>query len=202
MLHQPLCRTSPRSRFTFVARKTPMSDLGHHPGTLSNLVEHHTGISISRCYQCGKCSAGCPAAHEMDYPPSLLLRHLQTGWSSSEEKVLGSYTIWLCLSCHTCAARCPMEVDLPTVMDFLRQESLQRNLVHPRARDIIAFHRSFLDTIRRFGRLWEVGLVADYKLRTRHFWQDVALVPGMLKRGKLSLLPHLAGRSARREGSR
>jgi heterodisulfide reductase subunit C2 len=94
-----------------------------------------------------------------------------------------------------------MEVDLPQVMDMLRHESLRLNLVHPRAKDIVAFHISFLDTIRRFGRLWEVGLIAEYKLRTRHFWQDVLLVPAMLKRGKLSLLPHVAGRKFRKEAS-
>jgi heterodisulfide reductase subunit C len=135
----------------------------------------------------------------MDYPPSLLLRYLQTGLASADEKVLGSYTIWLCLSCHACVARCPMEVDLPTVMDTLRAESLRRKLVHPRAKDIVAFHVSFLDMIRRFGRLWEVGLVAEYKLRTRHLFQDVALVPAMLKRGKLPLVPHWPGRRTRKE---
>ena len=91
---------------------------------------------------------------------------------------------------------------MPTVMDALRVESLRRKLVHPRAKDIVAFHRSFLDVIRRFGRLWEIGLVAEYKLRTRHFLQDVALVPAMLKRGKLPLVPHWSRRSIRGEHPR
>jgi len=82
-----------------------------------------------------------------------------------------------------------MEVDLPKAMDVLRAESLRLNLVHPNAKDIVAFHTSFNNTIRRFGRLWEVGLIAEYKLRTRHFWQDVVLAPVMLQKGKLSLIP-------------
>jgi len=94
-----------------------------------------------------------------------------------------------------------MEVDLPKIMDVLRAESLRRGLVHPRAKDIVAFHKSFLDTIRRFGRLWEVGLVAGYKLRTRHLLQDVALAPAMLKRGKLPLLPHALLRRSRKESA-
>jgi heterodisulfide reductase subunit C2 len=170
--------------------------------TLAGFIQEQSGVSVTRCYQCGKCSAGCPAAQEMDFPPSLLLRYLQTGDTSADEVVLGSYTIWLCLSCHACIARCPMEVDLPVVMDVLRAESLRRKLVHPRARDIVAFHRSFLDMIRRFGRLWEVGLVAGYKLRTWHLLQDVALAPAMLRRGKLPLVPHISGRRARKERSR
>jgi heterodisulfide reductase subunit C len=74
-------------------------------------------------------------------------------------------------------------------MDALRSESLRRKLIHPKANDIVAFHTSFLNTIQRFGRLWEVGLIAEYKLRTFHFWQDVVVAPVMLRKGKLSLLP-------------
>lgn len=131
----------------------------------------------------------------MDLPPSLLLRYLQTERPENDRKVLRSYTLWLCVACQTCITRCPMEIDLPTAMDVLRTESIRQNMIHPKARDIVAFHTSFLNTIRRFGRLWEVGLIAEYKLRTLHLWQDVLLVPGMLKRGKLSLLP--AGGSGR-----
>ncbi|MCX6136275.1 MAG: 4Fe-4S dicluster domain-containing protein [Ignavibacteriales bacterium] len=156
---------------------------------LSSLVHQRTSVSVSRCYQCGKCSAGCPTATEMDLAPSVILRHLQCGLPSSDNAVLSSYTIWLCLSCHTCVARCPMEVDLPAVMDVLRSESVRQKKVHPRANDILAFHQSFLNTIQRFGRLWEIGLIAEYKLRTWHLLQDVLVAPSMFLRGKLALLP-------------
>jgi heterodisulfide reductase subunit C len=82
-----------------------------------------------------------------------------------------------------------MEVDLPKVMDVLRAESLKQKLVHPKAKDIVSFHRSFLGTIRRFGRMWEMGFVADYKFRTGHLMQDVAVAPVMFEKGKLSLVP-------------
>jgi heterodisulfide reductase subunit C len=157
--------------------------------SLAGMVNDSAGVLVSRCYQCGKCSAGCPACSEMDIAPSVLLRMLQLQNSEYDRKVLNSYSIWLCLTCHTCIARCPMEVDLPKVMDVLRAESLRLKLVNKRAKDIVAFHRSFIDIIRNFGRLWEIGLIADYKLRTRHFWQDVAVAPAMLKKGKLSLVP-------------
>jgi heterodisulfide reductase subunit C2 len=163
--------------------------IGTRVDLLAGLIQQKSDISIQRCYQCGKCSAGCPASSEMDFAPSVLLRLLQLQNSEADQKVLSSYSIWLCLTCHTCIARCPMEVDLPKVMDVLRVESLRRKLVHPRAQDIVAFHKSFIDTIRNFGRLWEMGLIADYKLRTHHFWQDVVLAPVMLKKGKLSLIP-------------
>jgi heterodisulfide reductase subunit C len=126
----------------------------------------------------------------MDFTPSVLLRLLQTQSNDNDKKVLSSYTIWLCLSCQMCVTRCPMEVDLPKVMDLLRAEAVKRHTIHPRAKEIIAFHTSFLNAIKRFGRLWEVGLVGEYKLRTRHWLQDVLLSPSMFLKGKLSLLPH------------
>lgn len=163
----------------------------HECYTLSCRIEKATGVSVHRCYQCGKCSAGCPLAVEMDYPPSQILRMLQTGLSTEEEKVLRSMSIWLCLTCETCIARCPQEVDLPKVMDFLRIESMNRKMVNPGAKDIISFHKAFLDSIRTTGRLYEMGLIADYKARSLHLFQDVILAPWMFLKGKLHVVPEM-----------
>lgn len=126
----------------------------------------------------------------MDIPPSQILRLVQLGLPELEAEALRSHSIWLCLACETCATRCPQEVDLPKIMDFLRGEALRRRVANPRAKGILAFHRSFLDTIRRLGRLYEIGLIATYKARTRRLFQDITLVPGLLRRGKLPLWPH------------
>jgi len=156
---------------------------------LSTRIHHVAGESVFDCYQCGKCSAGCPLARDMDYPPSYLLRMLQLGMPVLDEQVLTSLSIWLCLTCEACAARCPKEVSLPRIMDFLRQESLKQGKVNPKAREILAFHRSFLDSVRQTGRLHEVGLIAMYKMRTLHLLQDVLTAPKMIARGKLRLMP-------------
>jgi heterodisulfide reductase subunit C2 len=157
---------------------------------LAEQLHQRTGIAAARCYQCGKCSAGCPLAAEMDYPPSLIMRMLQSGGPELEDKVLTSHTIWLCLSCEACYTRCPMEIDIPTLMDNLRSQSVRLKKVNPKAKDIIAFHRSFLDSIKFTGRLYEVGLIVDYKTRTRHLLQDVLMAPVLFFKGKLGLLPH------------
>jgi heterodisulfide reductase subunit C len=164
------------------------ADCPAHAETLAERVHRATGESVFDCYQCGKCTAGCPLAAEMDYAPNQILRLLQLGLPGMEDEVLRALSIWLCLTCETCAARCPQEVDLPKIMDHLRQNSLRRRLVHPQARDILAFHRSFLDSIRRNGRLHEVGLISAYKLRTLHLLQDVLVAPKLLARGKLNPL--------------
>lgn len=159
--------------------------------TLKDKVRKFTGESVAMCYQCGKCAAGCPLAEDMDYSPNQILRMLQLGMPELDEKILGSLTIWLCLTCETCFARCPKEVDLPVVMDFLRSESLRLGKVNPKAKDIIAFHKTFLDSIRLTGRLQEVGLIAGYKMRRmQHLLQDVNVAPRLFINGKLSLLPH------------
>ncbi len=174
------------------------SFMSHHDAspsssrTLAGRLEHATGVRVSRCYQCGKCSAGCPVADEMDLPPSRLLRLLQTDEPQHEAAALRSRAIWLCLGCETCVSRCPNEVDLPRAIDHLRGEAVASGVAQRDTCDILAFHRAFLDTIRGHGRLYELGLIARYKLKTGHLLQDVAVAPSMLAKGKIGLLPHRA----------
>lgn len=167
-----------------------VADPHHHDPTLADRVEADTGQSAFDCYQCGKCTAGCPLATEMDYAPHQILRLLQADLPGMEAEVLASAAIWLCLTCETCVSRCPQEVDLPKIMDRLREESRARGVSHPKAKDILAFHDAFLGSIEKGGRLHEVGLIVAYKLKTMHLLQDVAVAPKLLARGKLSILPH------------
>lgn len=164
----------------------------HHtdnPQRLSSVLKQQTAVDIQKCYQCGKCSAGCPLSAEMDYAPNYIMRMIQTGDPELEKKVLSSLTIWLCLSCEMCYSRCPMSIEIPKVMDFLREKSLQQKITNPQAKKIIAFHKSFLKSIEQTGRLHEMGLIVDYKARVWDLLQDVALAPAMLAKGKLHLLP-------------
>jgi len=162
----------------------------HASPALADRVLEKTGVEVDRCYQCGKCSAGCPLAAEMDLPPSQIMHLLQLReFPEFAEMALRSHTIWLCLTCEVCFCRCPMELDIPRIMDALRYESLAQKKVNPKAKDILAFHRAFLDSVRFTGRLFEMGQVVDYKLRSRHFLQDLLQAPWMFFVGKLHLLP-------------
>lgn len=85
-------------------------------------TEEISGQDLLACNQCGKCSAGCPIVGSMDILPSQILRMAQLGM----EDVLESNTIWICASCLTCVARCPKGVDLPRLMEALRQIALRQ----------------------------------------------------------------------------
>lgn len=158
--------------------------------SLAARLERDGEVRVADCYQCGKCSAGCPAAEEMDVAPSQVLRLLQTETPAHDERTLRSLAIWMCVGCETCVTRCPQEVDLPRTMDFLRQESLARNLANCDASDVVAFHKALLNSVERVGRLFEFGMVGEYKLRTKHFFKDLGVAPTMFLKGKLGLRPH------------
>jgi heterodisulfide reductase subunit C len=165
-------------------------DSQHDRRVLADRVLERTGVDVARCYQCGKCSAGCPLAADMDFPPSQIMHLLQLAeFPEFAELALRSHTIWLCLTCELCFCRCPMELDIPKLMDALRHESRAQKKINPKAKDIIAFHRAFLDSVRYTGRLFEMGQVVDYKLRSGHFLQDLLQAPWMFFAGKLHLLP-------------
>ena len=160
------------------------------PKGLKGRIIAATGVNINQCYQCGKCTAGCPLNEEMDIQPNQLLRMLQLELPGYEDKLLRSMSIWLCLACDMCSSRCPQEVLLSKVMDYLRQESLRQGKVNPKAKDIVSFHQSFLESIEKNGKLNEMGLTVSYKLKTMNLMQDISIAPAMLSKGKLSLFPH------------
>jgi len=148
-------------------------------------IQDATGLDPAHCYQCGKCSAGCPMASEMDLKPHEIMRLLQL---DSSKRLLSSDSIWMCLTCETCTARCPNLFDPAAVIDALREIAMKENPDCAPKR-IAAFHAAFLDQIRMHGRLFEFGLIADYKLRSGALLSDVDSAPGMLLRGKLALTP-------------
>jgi heterodisulfide reductase subunit C len=160
---------------------------------LAEEVERRSGTPLSTCFQCHKCSTGCPIGPNMDLLPSQVLRLVHLG---AEADVLQSEAIWLCASCEACTTRCPMGIDVAAVMDALRMLAIERKIAIPDGHGK-EFNRSFLSSVRHHGRVYEVGMLAAYKLRSGDLFSDVDKVPQMLAKGKLSLLPHRSSNAKR-----
>jgi heterodisulfide reductase subunit C2 len=158
-------------------------------GELAAEVEQRSGTPVSACFQCHKCSTGCPVGPEMDFLPSQVMRLVHLGL---EKEALGSQAIWLCASCEACTTRCPQAIDIAAVMDALRMMAIDRQTELADAHGK-QFNRSFLSSVRHHGRVFEMGMMAFYKLRTGDLFSDVDKVPQMLAKGKLSLLPKRSG---------
>ena len=149
-------------------------------------VNAQSGENVSLCYQCRKCTNGCPLTFLMDILPNRMMRSVQLGL---RDEVLRSHTIWVCASCETCTTRCPNDIDVARVMDTLRRMALRAG-IEPAEPDMVKFHRSFLDTVRIHGRVFEAEMIGRYKMRTGQFTKDMALGMEMFKKGKIKILPH------------
>ena len=161
-------------------------------------------VDLFACYQCGKCSNGCPVTFAMDYPPHQLIRMLQLGLV---EEVLRSKTIWVCASCETCSTRCPNEVDVAKLMDNLKQQVLARKET-PSEETVAEFHKAFLKNIKMFGRVNETFLMGAYQMKSAladfkktefqisGIVKNLRLALNMLKRGRLAVIPRWRGRAA------
>ena len=152
---------------------------------LKGAVEKISGVDLSVCLQCRKCSSGCPVAKLTQRRPSEILRELHLG---AGEELLESDLVLTCASCETCSARCPMGLDVAAVLDALRKLALDRGASTSKG-DVPLFNRSFLRTVETFGRTYEIGLIAAYKLGTGKWMNDVEKLPTLLKKGKIALLP-------------
>lgn len=157
------------------------------PRTDSALIEElrKAGADVTACYQCGRCSAGCPVSDYFDLKPMQVVRMCCHGQT---QRLLESRTIWLCASCETCTTRCPNGIDIARMMDVLRTRSLVTG-GSARERNVLAFHRSFLHSIRNHGRVFEAGMIAAYKMRSGDFWSDMGLGLQMMRRGKIKFFP-------------
>jgi heterodisulfide reductase subunit C len=156
---------------------------------LKDAVEKISGVDLSVCLQCRKCSSGCPVGKLAKSRPSEIMRrlHLNAG-----NELLESDILWMCVSCETCSARCPMGIDVAGVMDALRKLALSRGASKQEG-NVPLFNKAFLKTVEVFGRTYEMAMITAYKLGSGKLMNDTEKFPTMLKKGKISLLPSLGG---------
>lgn len=165
--------------------------------TAQALVNQLAHTRVQDCYQCGKCTAGCPAAERMDLSPNQLVRMVQAG---QLDRALRAEALWQCVSCQTCTTRCPKSVNCAGVLDALRQIAVERSVEAPAQRRTTLFLKAFLQNVRRNGRVNELELVGQFKtsvflkdLNVPFLMKDAMLGPKMMGKGKL----HLKGEKVR-----
>jgi heterodisulfide reductase subunit C len=155
------------------------------------MIDEMAHTRVADCYQCGKCTAGCPVAEVMDLMPNQLVRLAQTG---DLDRATNSVAIWRCVACQTCSERCPKNVDVAGVLDTFRQMSAECGDVADEVRRTVIFQRAFLRNIRRNGRLNELQLIGRFKAEgfvdhpsVPWLMREAALAPATARRGKLHL---------------
>jgi len=148
-------------------------------------VASKAGVKLTDCYQCGKCSAGCPVTHAMDLMPRELIRLMQLGaW----EEVLESKTPWLCASCVMCVTRCPQDVDLPNLMEEVRRSAKAAGKRPVAGPDI--FDKLFIKGVYQNGRSNELYMMMKYNLFSGRPMQDAFNAPHLLLKGMVGFKVH------------
>ena len=151
-------------------------------------VEEMGGEKVSACFQCEKCTNGCPVTFAMDIAPHKVIRSVHLGL---KDEVLHSDTIWVCASCETCTTRCPNDIDIAHVMDTLRQIS-QREGVKASQHNVPIFHSAFLSSIKRHGRVGEMEMALTYYLKGEGLTgllKQAGMGLEMFAKGKIKLIP-------------
>ncbi len=157
-------------------------------------IEAQGPFQTGACFQCRKCTNGCPVTFAMDLFPDEVIRMVILG---QRETVLACQTIWVCAACETCTTRCPNDVKIAELMDCLKEMAIQERVPSSQPR-ILALHETFLNNVEKWGRLYEAGLLPVYLLKSGELlekmrsgtWQyDLKLGRQMLAKGRLPLIP-------------
>ncbi len=130
----------------------------------------------------------------MDFYPDEVIRLVILG---QRKTVLACQTIWVCAACETCTTRCPNDVRIAELMDCLKEMAVHEGILSPQPR-ITALHETFLNNIKKRGRLYETTLLPVYLLKSGQLldkwhsgaWRyDLKLGRRMLAKGRLPLRP-------------
>jgi len=91
-------------------------------GPLAAKVKDMSGQDPNMCFQCGLCAGSCPMTGEMEIFTRRVMHMLQLGLADA---VITQRMAYLCASCHTCEVRCPRGIEIPKVVEALRQLTLR-----------------------------------------------------------------------------
>jgi len=152
---------------------------------LAQRIQDELGENVYLCYQCVKCTSGCPVGAYFDWQPNQIMRALQLG---QEEIVFEAETPWLCASCQTCTTRCPQDIDIAAIMEFITREALERGYKPP-VTEVKMFNDAFMREVRLWGRSYELGLMGEMMLRTGKIMENMDLGMKYLQKRKVAFFP-------------
>ncbi|MEA2023103.1 MAG: 4Fe-4S dicluster domain-containing protein [Actinomycetota bacterium] len=121
------------------------------------------GARLDHCIQCGSCTGSCPVSYAMDLTPRQLIGMFRAG---AIEELLESRTIWVCASCYQCTTRCPADIQITDLIYAFRRIAMETG-IFPKRFPTYVFSEAFIAQVRRYGRNFESGLLAEYFLRTK-----------------------------------
>ncbi len=150
-------------------------------------IKKHCGENVFLCYQCRKCASGCPNRMFMDSTPTELMRYVQLGMV---DEAMKKNTAWFCVSCQTCTARCPQDIDIARVVDAIKIIAAECK-VKTDAGNVRLFNRIWMTMLRFTGRMYEAGLVGSLNMLSRRPFNDMALGKKMILKGKLKFIPSI-----------
>ena len=82
-----------------------------------------SGVNVSKCMRCGKCSGTCPSYDEMEYHPHQFVYMVENG---DIETLMKSESIYHCLSCFACVDRCPRGVEPAKLIEAVRLQVVRK----------------------------------------------------------------------------
>lgn len=155
-----------------------------HPSFVDE-VKTLTGISASECYQCFRCTNGCPVAEDMDIAPQKIMAYIL---NDERTRVLSADALWSCLQCFTCSARCPNGIDIARIIEALRRLALETGMAS--RIDIRDLDAAMIDSVARYGRIWELGVVMRYRLSHRALFKNIPMAFDMVRKRRIGFFPH------------
>jgi heterodisulfide reductase subunit C len=154
---------------------------------LQEVLSSPGGEGVRLCIQCGVCSSSCPNIANMDYSPRKTIALIR---AERQAEVLASNSPWICASCYMCTVRCPRGVKPTDLMHVLERVALKYG-VRNSATSTPAMYQAFVASIKRNGRVHEVGMMMEYFFKTNPLAaMKIATVGlGLMSHGRMALLP-------------
>ena len=157
-------------------------------GTVAREIEDRFGAEVALCYQCKRCTSGCPAVDFMELRPHQLVRLVRLG---AADRSISTEAIWNCVGCYACTARCPQNVPITELIYSLKSLAMKEGKV-PKGVRVPSFLRAFAGTVERHGRNQETQMLVQYYLTTdpKTAVKETPTAIKLFRQGRLPLLPH------------